>query len=452
MRRPRDWSVRARTTLAGIAVLAPVLAAAAVTGVLVQGHELTRGTATVAQEQARLVVRQIVADGAPVGSLPNGDDGLVQVVGQDGVLDASPSLLDRPPLTPRPPVGGTVELRVSGVVSGEEDTYLAVALRVGDTTTYVVALRSLENVDAATASTTRLLAIGVPAVLALVGALTWLLAGRALAPVERLRRRASEISVAGTGVRLPAGSSGDEIGRLADTLNQMLGRLDASARSQRQFVADASHELRSPVAAIRTVMEVSATAPSDPDEVRADVLAETRRLEVLVDGLLALARRDATDGSPTPRRTRVDLTGLVAESAQRPRRALVDVTLDEGVTISGDRHALQLLLGCLLDNADRHARTRVDVRLAHDATSATLTVTDDGDGVAPEQRERIFDRFVRLDEARTRDAGGAGLGLAIARAIAEEHGGTLRCVPPQDATSGARFVLTIPQRAGDGVA
>ncbi len=453
MRRARDWSVRTRTTLAGVTVLAPVLGAAAVAGVLIQGHELTRATATVAEEQARLVAHQLEAGDEPGEGLPtsSGDDGLVQVIGADGVVVASPPLSGLGPLVRLPPAGSSAEVVVRHVVAGEDDRYVAVAVRVGNSESYVVAVRSLESVDAATASTTKLFAIGVPAVLTLVGALTWLLAGRALAPVERLRRRASEITVAGTGMRLPAGTSHDEIGRLAATLNEMLGRLDASASSQRQFVADASHELRSPVAAIRTVMEVSATAPSDPDEVRADVIAETQRLQVLVDGLLALAQRDASAGTPIARRNLIDLAELVHEMAQRPRRAALEVVLDRdcpggyaAASVTGDRHALALLLTCLLDNADRHATSRIGIGLRHDAATATVTVTDDGDGVAAEDRERIFDRFVRLDQARTRDSGGAGLGLAIALAVTREHHGTLRCLEPAPDWRGARFVLTLP--------
>ena len=229
----------------------------------------------------------------------------------------------------------------------------------------------------------------------------------------------------------------------------MLDRLDASAISQRQFIADASQELRNPVAAIRTVMEVSATASGDPDEVRADVLAESYRLEVLVDGLLALAHRDARIGTPTPRRERVDLTLLVQEAAQRPRRTAVETVLEDGdgIGVSGDPRALTLLPTCLLDNADRHAHGRVRVHLRYDSATATVTVSDDGDGIAPEDRERIFDRFARLDQARARDSGGAGLGLAIARAVAEEHGGALRCLAPESGSSGARFALTLPLAA-----
>ncbi len=435
--------------MAGLAVLAPVLGFIAVAGVLVQGHDLRQSTAAVAQEQARLVAHQVLLGGNDGNGLPaaSGDSGLVQVVGPSGVVEASTALQGLAPLVRRPPVGVSTTTEVRDVVEGEEDRYVAAAVRVGDTASYVVAVRSLESVDAATASTTSLLAIGVPAVLALVSVLTWLLAGQALAPVENLRRRASEISVAGSGARLPDATGGDEIARLADTLNAMLGRLDASARSQRQFVADASHELRSPVAAIRTVMEVSATTPTDPDEVRADVLHETQRLEGLVDGLLALARRDALVATPAAHHSRINLTELVRQAAERPRRAAVATSLTDEVEVVGDRTALTQLVGCLLDNADRHALGRIDIALAADSTHARLTVTDDGEGVALEHHERIFERFVRLDEARTRDAGGAGLGLSIARAIAEEHDGTLRCVAPSADTDGATFVLDLPASA-----
>jgi signal transduction histidine kinase len=437
-----------RTTAAAVGVLTPVLAAASIAGVVVQGHELTRATASVAEEQARLVAGQVGSGDGPAQVDPAGglgDDSMVQVVGPQGVVNASPTLRGRPPLTGRPAAGSTTETTVDGPVGGESDRFLAVAVGVDGSASYVVAVRSLESVDAATASTTGLLVVGVPAVLALVAVLTWLLAGRALAPVDELRRTADAISVTGSGVRLPRGSSDDEVARLADTLNEMLERLDASARSQRQFVADASHELRSPVAAIRTVMEVSATVPVDAREIRADVLAETARLETLVDGLLALARHDAlADTSPT-RTQVVDLVDVVDEQAGRPRRTSVTVATTDAAYVRGNPAELGLLVGCLLDNADRHAERAVQVGVSLEPETVEVVVQDDGPGVPEAERERIFDRFVRLDAARSRDAGGAGLGLAIARAVAAEHGGSLVCDPPQTGTSGARFTLVLPR-------
>ena len=456
VRLPR-LSVRTRAALAAVLALAPLTTAAAVAGVLVQRHELRQATSLVAEEQARSVANSLrdVRAGTLSGTL-GGEETLVQVVGPSGVLNASLGLSGREPLVETPPPGGVTRTQVAALVAGEEDTYLVVATGVPGSDTYVVAARSLESAEAATSSTTRLFLIGVPVLVVLVGLLSWVLAGRALAPVEHLRRRASEITSTGTGVRLPEVATGDEIERLAATLNEMLERLDASTRAQRQFVADASHELRSPVASIRAVMEVSATTATDPAELRADVLAETERLAHLVDGLLALARRDATrpDRTAAPA-DEVDLSELVTEAAARPRRVPVDVHADGACVVKADARALSTLLVNLLDNAERHATTAVAVSLVRDRSTGDveLAVTDDGSGVPPADRERIFDRFTRLDEARTRDAGGAGLGLAIARATAEDLGGTLVCEQPQGRTgaAGARFVLTLPVVRAEGV-
>lgn len=450
-------SVRSRAALAAVLALAPLATAAAVAGVLVQRHELRQATFLVAEEQARSIASSITgtSSGALSGSL-GGEETLVQVVGSDGVIDASAGLSGREPLVDAPLSSAVSRSDLEALVPGEEDTYLVVAIGVPGTDTYVVAARSLESAEAATASTSRLFIIGVPALVLLVGLLSWILAGRALAPVEHLRRRASEITGTGTGVRLPEVGTGDEIARLAVTLNEMLERIDASTRAQRQFVADASHELRSPVASIRAVMEVSAIADTDLDELRADVLAETERLAHLVDGLLAMARSDATRGelraSPTEE---IDLAEVVVEAASRPRRVPVRTYVDDTCVVRGDAHAVTTLLVNLLDNAERHATSTIAVGLAHEprAGEVWLTVTDDGSGVPPADQERIFERFTRLDEARTRDAGGAGLGLAIARATAEDLGGSLVCEQPQGQTSavGARFVLKLPVARTEGV-
>ncbi len=448
---PAGWSVRVRTGVAAALALAPVLVLASVAAVSVQRHDLTDSAALVAEEQARTQARELAQgstgtsnDSELDGSL-GGEETLLQVVGPDGVIAASAGLTDSA-LAPDPGTGISRTM-VRAVVEGEADRFVAVGVTVGDGSgRYVVAARSLETVDEATGSTTRLLAIGVPAVVLLVGLLSWTLAGRALAPVERLRRTASEITHTGSGTRLPEPPADDEVAHLASTLNQMLDRLDASARSQRQFVADASHELRSPVATIRTLLEVDAQAPGDPDDLRADLLGEAARLERLVRALLSLARRDATD--PQRRRDHdqeIRLVDVVETETRRPRRHPVTLEVAGDPRVAGDNQALATLVTNLLDNADRHARSRVAVSVTVDVSrrTAELVVADDGPGVPEAERDRIFDRFVRLDEARTRDAGGAGLGLAIARAVVEDHGGTLVCEAAAPAP-GARFVARLP--------
>lgn len=444
----RRVSVRSRAAIAAIGALLPVLAAAAVVGVLVQRHQLEQSVQLVAEDQARSVAREVeadVSDGvtspAPFSTILGGEESLVQVVDGTGrVVYATTALRGAEPIVPAP----SRDVRAStvdGGVVGEDGPYAAVAAPV-DGGGYVVAARSLESVQEATRSTIGLFAVGVPLVVAVVALLSWLLVGRALSPVEALRSRASAITETGSGSRLPVEPTGDEVERLALTLNAMLARLDASARAQQRFVADASHELRSPVAAIRAVMEVAPAGSAEWEEARVDVVHETIRLESLVSGLITLARRDAGNRARGASRTVLRLRDVIAPEVGRPRRTPVGSTLLGDPWVSGDADALRRLVANLLDNAARHARSAVTVTIDLDGSEAVLVVSDDGSGVPPEEAEHVFERFVRLDESRARDAGGAGLGLAIARAIATEHDGDLRLDPT--VVAGARFVLRLP--------
>ena len=206
----------------------------------------------------------------------------------------------------------------------------------------------------------------------------------------------------------------------------MLDRIESSAERQRRFVADASHELKSPVAAIRTMLEVADASPGSVslEELTRDLLAEDLRLERLVADLLVLARTDE-DGLALET-VEVDLDDLVAEEAGAATSRFgiaIDETGVEAARVIGDAERLRRLLRNLLDNAARHAAGQVWVALERDRGSALLTVSDDGPGIPPGQEERVFERFVRLDTARSRDKGGTGLGLAVVRAIAVAHGG-----------------------------
>jgi signal transduction histidine kinase len=288
--------------------------------------------------------------------------------------------------------------------------------------------------------------VGDPILVVLVAVLTFWLVGRALRPVEALRARAAVITAADQRARLPVVATGDEVERLARTLNEMLSRLEVSAQAQRRFVADASHELRSPVATIRTLHEVAAAHAdvADWDAVSVDVLSETARLERLVDDLLLLARPSRPPGRTVEL---VDLGALVREEVARARIVPVRADPAPGVVVVGHRDSLARALRNLLDNAERHTRSVVDVEVAALGGRALLTVRDDGSGIDSEDRERVFERFVRLDEARTRDGGGSGLGLAITRYVAEAHGGQVRVEPSE---VGASFVLDLPLRSSAG--
>jgi len=290
----------------------------------------------------------------------------------------------------------------------------------------------------AVAAVDRVLLPGVPAAVLLVALVSWLATDRALRPVERMRAMAAQISGSDLDRRLPVPPSGDHLTRLAETLNSTLDRLADSARRQRRFVADDAHELRSPIGSLRVILDTA----TSPEQALADAAIEVRRLHRLTDDLLLLSTLDS--GAPVEAEE-VDLADLAAGNvADRGRLGPPRFQLDvrRPATVRGHRGQLDRLLTNLLDNAERHARMLVTVVVAADGDWVRLEVADDGPGVPPEDRERVFDRFIRLDTARDRDHGGTGLGLAIARDTCVRHGGSLT-VGTSDA-GGALFVARLP--------
>nr|WP_203622071.1 sensor histidine kinase [Streptomyces anulatus] len=286
---------------------------------------------------------------------------------------------------------------------------------------------------------------GLPLLLVVVAGVTWLVTRRALRPVEGIRREMAAITASeDLARRVPEPGSRDEIAALARTTNETLTVLEASVERQRRFVADASHELRSPIASLRTQLEVAEAHPELLDLPGA--VADTVRLQVLAADLLLLARLDAGEkpGSAT-----VELGALVREevSQRTGDRIAVGVEVPQGgaFEVNGSRGQLSRVIGNLLDNAQRHAEGSVAVSVAADGRGVLVEVRDDGAGVPEDERERIFERFVRLDDARSRDDGGAGLGLAIARDVAARHGGTLTV--DRAAEGGAAFRLWLPRPA-----
>ncbi|MET9705885.1 ATP-binding protein [Streptomyces griseus] len=286
---------------------------------------------------------------------------------------------------------------------------------------------------------------GLPLLLVVVAGVTWLVTRRALRPVEGIRRELAAITASeDLARRVPEPGSRDEIAALARTTNETLTVLEASVERQRRFVADASHELRSPIASLRTQLEVAEAHPELLDLPGA--VADTVRLQVLAADLLLLARLDAGEkpGSAT-----VELGALVREEVSQRTGDRIAVSVeapeDGAFEVSGSRGQLSRVVGNLLDNAQRHADGRVAVSVAADGGGVRVEVRDDGAGVPEDERERIFERFVRLDDARSRDDGGAGLGLAIARDVAARHGGTLTVHAA--AEGGAAFRLWLPRSA-----
>ncbi|WP_020502253.1 sensor histidine kinase [Sciscionella marina] len=328
------------------------------------------------------------------------------------------------------------------------DTKVAsTAVPTGEGVKTVVARASTEPVAQATSAATGALLIGGPILLALVGALTWFGTGRALRPVEAIRHEFARLSAHELSARMPVPSGRDEITKLAETLNETLERLDRSVRRQQRFIADASHELRSPLATMRTPLEVARAHPELvhwPD-VADGALEDLDRLERLSADLLTLARIDSSPMRPEP----VDLAAIAADAIGAQPESGLDwrfEAADEAVIEGHPRHLARLLAN-LLDNARAHAASTVRVRLRVRDHGVRLDVLDDGPGIPADQRERIFERFARLDTARNAEAGGTGLGLAIAREIAEAHGGTLRAEPPRAGSGlgGAHFTAAFPR-------
>lgn len=441
--RPRRFrSVRARTTLgAGVVVLA-ALVVGAVGFVVVLRLVLLDGVRTAAETGLEQVSSRVESDGA--GAVTDYEDVLVQVIGDGGSVLAHGEDADAPALSTAD------ESRWSH--DGERWLLVSdgVDLPGGGEATLVYGV-SLEQTDTAIRTAVVLLAVGVPVLVLVLGVVTWSVTGRSLQPVERMRTEVETIRAAQPDARVVVPDTGDEIARLATTMNAMLDRLDRSAAGQRRFVSDASHELRSPIASIRQHAEVAVAHPdrTDVGEFSDVVRSEAVRLQDLVTGLLELSRLD--EGG-TGRRRPVDLDDLALDAVARARtRVPAGATGDSTIRVDGsgisaarvlgDERLLTGVVRNLVDNAVRHAVSRVTVALVEHDGAAVLTVDDDGAGVPAGERDRVFERFVRLDDARSRDAGGAGLGLAIVRDAVRAHGG--EATVTDSPLGGARFVVRI---------
>ncbi|WP_440087873.1 sensor histidine kinase [Streptosporangium sp. LJ11] len=373
----------------------------------------------------------------------------IQVVANDGrVVAASPAMLGSPPISRMRPVGGDIRVDGTSCVGSsavKRECYITVGLRMahtvyGDVMVYAAAP---EPPVLRTNSLEIALALFSLGLLALLGWGAWHLAGRTLAPVGRIRAEMAEITASDLSRRMPVPASGDEMAQLTETINATLERLERAVENQRRFASDASHELRTPLTGLRTKLELAISDPEaeNPVETMRSTLADVERLQAIIEDLLLLARLNAgVPGPPEP----VDLAELVTcEVKRHSSRHELLLERDPGVMVWGSRLQLGRLLTNLLANADRHAVSEVRVRVRSERGEAVLEVTDDGLGIPAEERERVFQRFTRLDPARSRDAGGTGLGLPIARDIAVAHYGRLYAA---DSTTGrgARLVLRLP--------
>lgn len=436
-------SVRLRITLVAALLATIAIAIAAAALVVTLRNSLIHSSDVFSRTQATELTKA-VDSGVLTKDITIREDGIAQVVADDGtVLAASGNAKGASRISSVVPPDGEPVLLVLRDAPDDDETedYRAWAVRGEGVTVYVGT--SLESVREVVLELTQALFIGLPLLVAVFAAGTWLMVGRTLRPVEDIRSEVASISHSRLDRRVPTPPTNDEIGRLARTMNEMLGRLEDASNRQREFVGNASHELQSPLASFRTQLEVAAAHPDGVDwpGLAKDLLADGNRMEGLVQDLLFLAREDAETPRPT---TPVDFDDVVLEEVSRMRsscRAAVHADGVSGAPMPGHREDLARLVRNLLDNACAYAKSRVDVTLATSDGRVELVVADDGPGVAPEDRPKIFDRFYRADPVRNPQTTGTGLGLAIAAAVAKAHGGSIEVT---DGDPGARFVVSLP--------
>lgn len=440
----RDWpvrrSLRLRVTLiaAGVLTIGLAVGAAGLSMLFVRARV---AAVDVTVESVASTVSDLVAAGELPSPLPvpAGGTALAQVIDAGGtVLAATPGASRILPMLPLQRLAlasgqrhlftttksalGPAPLRVAV----ERATYrgvpvtVAVAVPFADVRDTLLALR-------------RVMFVVVPLLVLAVALATWLAVGSALQPVDELRAAADavEMSAAGFATRLPVPAGADELRRLGETLNRMLARLHRSNERQREFIADAAHELRSPIASVLTQLEVALGTPTDVTAwplIAREVLTDVERLSRLADDLLLLARLDSGVSSAFGA-VPVDMAEVAGQGGPM-------------ALVTGDPAALRRMLDNIVTNARRHAATTVDVRVTVEEGAVVITVDDDGPGLPADDRERVFERWVRLDAGRSREEGGSGLGLPIARSIARAHGGdvTLTASP----RGGVRALITLP--------
>jgi signal transduction histidine kinase len=418
-------SMRFRITAVAFALTAGLLAVVSLLMAVVLRSQLTDNLDESIAQRADTIAA--VVQRAPLSEIVLDEDLLVQVVRADGtIVGASPNLVGNSPITTLEPGPRTIHN-----VPGRPEAFRVLVRPTSVDTgaaTLIVGI-NYDDINDPLRILKKLLAFAVPSVLVVLGLLSWWLTGRMLRPVESIRSRMAAINASNLAGRVPEPGNGDEIDRLAHTMNDTLERLEDAVRRQQRFVADASHELRSPLTRMRGELELHLAHPdsTDPLETERSVLTETIALQHLVDDLLQLAR---ADGNVEPQRNDVvDLDDIVLHEVRRlTERGLVQVDTKalSAAQVSGDREQLRRAVRNVLDNAERHANSTVIITLRERNGKAVLAIGDDGLGIATADRHFVFDRFARLDEARSRDRGGSGLGLAITRDIVVRHGGTIR--------------------------
>ncbi len=462
-RRRRRTGVRVRVTFAASGVLALIMAIGAIALVAQVHRSLVASLDSAAVTRARDVA-SLVATSGPQPALPTPIDGnsLVQVVDRTNtVVSASSNIQGEAPIFSQVPASGqdTVVTVSALPIANESQSFRVAAhpVTLADGPGWVYVAASLAQVETATSTLSWSLAVAVPLLIASIVLTIRAAVAQSLKPIESIRRQAAAVG-ADPSQRVPVPDTRDEVSRLATTVNHMLDRLEASALAQKRFIGDASHELRAPLATLRAQVDVALDPRTGSDALTAlrAVQLQATRMSSLIDDLLFLAHTD--EGRPRRIAESVDLDEIVIEEFHRLEEGgTVQVQLSElqAARTAGRRGDLARLVRNIGDNAVRHARSTVWLSLTVVDANAVITVANDGPAIPEEDRLRIFDRFTRLDPARTRSAAtgdsGSGLGLAIAAEIAATHGGRITAEPLRE-SEGAMFVVTLPIRPipGDG--
>lgn len=431
------WGVSARSAFVAATVVFVALAVAGAGLAAVQYRTLLYGVDSAAASRVEAVAEELRTGGpdAVDGGLLNTDERIVavQVIASDGTVVRRSASAPERPLLPVSEVGTGLLIGVPGPTSPYGRIRFGAQTVDGPQGRYTILVgEGSATIGSTVRNVILALALAAPVVIGVSGVATYLLVRRSMRSVDEIRSRVAEITTSDLAERVPVPESRDEIAALAVTMNEMLARIEAGHAAQQRFVGDASHELRSPLTTIISALEVAAAHPEvfDAQTAARTLIPEAQRMKVLIEDLLLLARAD--ERGLTVARGDVDLDDVTAAEVDRLRHG-TDLTVRADVAparITGDAAALSRVLRNLLDNAARHAHSRIDVTLTaapdHAAPDhVVLTVADDGPGIPADDRQRVFDRFVRLDPDRSRSAGGTGLGLAIVREIVGAHGGTV---------------------------
>jgi signal transduction histidine kinase len=441
-------TMRARITATALVIVILILTTTGIASVLIHRTQLRTSVDRGLEQRADRIESDLTDQTHFVGLFAdsNAEDRFAQLIDSSGRVIAFSDNLARSGPVVNLDIGRPTYITLDRLSGVEDDSFRVIAVPIENgSNSYVLAVG--ENVDDLRDAERWLwltLLFSVPVTAAVLGAVIWWLVGRTLRPVEAIRAQVADIGMTELNRRVPEPETNDEVSRLARTMNEMLDRLERSAGRQQRFVADASHELRSPLTRIRAELEVELARPDGHLRAAGEsTLEEINALHLLIEDLLFLAR---SDSSAPPRRTRsVDLDEVVASEVRYARNqtsVAIDMSRVSGAMVTGDESQLSRLVRNLLDNAVRHANSTVSIVLLEREQLVALRISDDGPGIAPKDRNRVFERFTRLDESRAGDTGGSGLGLAICHEIVRAHGGETRI--EASATGGACVVVELP--------